>query len=221
MDGTGLLFEPLLRVLPSAVKVTVVRYAPSPSAGYNESVSAIRRELPQDSPFVMVAESFSGPAALRTADLRPPGLRGVVLCSTFVRSPVPAPLRDLHPLVIPALFRVRLWPLVRTLLLGPRPPEDAAALLRTLVREVPSDVLASRAQAVMGVDVRDELRRCPAPILCLTAGDDRVVPWWCADLICALRPDVKHVVLRGPHLLLQTAPREAAAAILAFAASLG
>src|SRR5262249_52151039 len=87
MDGTGILLEPLLELLPADLVAKVVSYPANEPCGYEGLLKIVRAALPEDGPFILLGESFSGPLAIIAADARPRGLQGVVLCASFVRSP--------------------------------------------------------------------------------------------------------------------------------------
>ena len=65
LDGTGLLFEPLLRALPKEIEATVIRYPGDQRLSYDELLEFLRDQLPRDTPFILLGESFSGPLAIR------------------------------------------------------------------------------------------------------------------------------------------------------------
>ena len=94
LDGTGLLFADFAASFGPEVKVIVASYPTDTPLGYSELESVARTFLPQDQPFFLLAESFSGPIGIAIAASSPPGLLGLVLCCSFARNPVPmlAPL---------------------------------------------------------------------------------------------------------------------------------
>ena len=110
MDGTGRLFEPLLAALPTSLPATAIAYPPGEPLGYEGLLPLVMDAAAQAiGPFVVVGESFSGLLALMLAASRPPFPRGVVLCTSFVRFPLPMPERWRHT-VRPWMFRVQpLW----------------------------------------------------------------------------------------------------------------
>ena len=115
MDGTGLMFEPILRFL-DGFDPRVVRY-PVGLTSYPDCVAFARAQLPVDRPFLLLGESFSGPIAIALAAERPEGLLGLVLCCTFARNPRPA--LAWTALLLRALPPARLsLPLLRYLLFG-------------------------------------------------------------------------------------------------------
>lgn len=218
MDGTGILFEPFLRVLPPAVRPVVVSYPPDLPLGYDDLLPIVLDALPRG-PFVLVGESFSGPLALRAAAAGPAGLVGVVLVATFLTSPIP---RFVRPFLVAPLFDLAPYRLELTLLAGLDASPEIARLLRQARAKVPGAVLTERVRAILGVDATDALRECAAPLLYLRGMRDRLVGRSSLRAIRRARLDVESVSLDAPHLLLQTRPEEAWEAILsttAFSAS--
>jgi pimeloyl-ACP methyl ester carboxylesterase len=213
MDGTGRLFEPLLAALPPTVSPRVVAYPPDRPLGYDDLLPLVEAAAAGPDDFVVVGESFSGPLALMLAARRPPGLRGVVLCASFVRSPFPGPWRAV---VGSWMFRLRPLGLVAWVLLGRYRRGRLIQVLGEAARAASPGALAARARAIAGVDVTAELRSCPVPILYLRASEDRVVRPRCWARVRAVRPDAAVADLPGPHLVLQAAPAAAARVLAAF-----
>jgi pimeloyl-ACP methyl ester carboxylesterase len=218
MDGTGQLFDPLLSALPSSFSPTVVGYPANSPCDYDALFPLVEAALPAGRDFVVLGESFSGPLALRLAARRPAGLRGVVLCASFARSPLPIFAGWFRWLIWPLWFRFVPRPLLRWALLGRFNTARLGELLETAVAAVDPAVMAARARAIVTVDVSLELQSCPVPVLYLSASEDRVVRPRSLTIIRKLYPDVESVTLPGPHLLLQAAPKAAAEAMQRFAA---
>lgn len=93
LDGTGRLFEPLLRALPRNVHASVIGYPASPSHGQNyEVLTEFAGERLGEGPLLLVGESFSGPIAVELAARHPEKVRGLVLAVSFLTPPVPSRL---------------------------------------------------------------------------------------------------------------------------------
>ncbi len=166
-----------------------------------------------------MGESFSGPLALMVAARRPAALRGVVLCASFIRSPLPWFPSALEMLVGRTTFALAPGFVRSSLLLGRHASPRLRSLLHRAHGLVDPGVMAARARAILHVDVSSALRDCSAPLLYLRSGQDRMVSENSWRLVAELRPDARVEVLPGPHLLLQTHPAEAIAAIERFLAS--
>src|SRR5262249_21879992 len=179
------------------------------ACGYAELLSLLEAAVPAGREFILLGESFSGPLALLLAARRPPGLRGVILCASFARSPLPRFVRWLGGLVWPCWFRAAPTSLVCRTLLGRYRTPPLSRIVRTALAPVGPAVLAARARAIVAVDVGKELRACPVPLLSLSATEVRLIPPRSLAHIRRLYPAVEQVSLAGPHLLLQVAPEQA------------
>mgnify|MGYP001267677115 CR=1 FL=1 len=216
LDGTGLLFGPLLGALPSAVSPIVVSYPADKLLCYSELLPLVLGALPTDRPFVLLGESFSGPLAVMAAAARPAGLVGVVLCASFIRNPHPY-----VPSVLAAAVRspvLRLLPQfsqVKALLAGYSSPSLRSLTREALARVAPA-VLAGRIREVLRVNVAQQLRACTVPILYVRARSDFVVPAWNITAIRKVCPGLQVVSLPGPHMVLQASAKAAAVALTHF-----
>jgi pimeloyl-ACP methyl ester carboxylesterase len=214
MDGTGDLFAPLIDALGPDVAATVVRYPDEPLdyAGHEEFA---RSALPADRPFVLLGESFSGPIAISIAARAPHGLRGYVLCSSFVSCPRPT-LRVLRPLLgllppqrVPSAVAVHF-------LMGRFATPELRKMHAFALQRVSARTLVARLKAIAGVDVRDMLDRVRVPGLYLRATEDRLVPTSAAPTFTNVGSKVRVVDIEAPHFLLQANPTAAASAIREF-----
>jgi pimeloyl-ACP methyl ester carboxylesterase len=163
--------------------------------------------------FFVLGWSFSGPLALMLDAREPRRTRGVILCSSFVRPPLPGWLR--LATVAPTVGLLRLARRAPSRLLGPRSKSLARARAMTWAR-VPSRVVAQRARAILGVDARDLLRRCGAPVLYLGASRDSIVSRRNAEDIARERPATQVATIEGHHLALFTNAGAAAETIATF-----
>jgi pimeloyl-ACP methyl ester carboxylesterase len=214
MDGTGALFKPLISALGDKFTIRLVRY-PDQALGYAALATVARRALPAKGPFLILAESFSGPIAVALAAANPPGLRGVILSSSFVRNPRPT-CGVLRPLV--NLLRIKSIPfsILNHLLLGLHSTAPLRSALRAAFGEIAAHTCRSRIRAVLSVDVSAKLGQVKVPLLYLLAAEDRLVPESASKAMLQVRPDMQVISISAPHLLLQVAPRTAANVIQVF-----
>ncbi|MDZ4683716.1 MAG: alpha/beta hydrolase [Planctomycetaceae bacterium] len=216
LDGSGVLFRPLLPHLPAEWQPVVVSYPPDEALSYEDLLPLVLSRLPTDAPFAILGESFSGPLAIMAAATRPPNLRRVILSASFIRSPLWFRLKGLHRLIYPQLLvGFPLLARAKTLLSRHSTPE-VRQLLREALAEVQPEVLAERLRSVLLVDVSKQLVECPVPILYLRGDEDFVVPHHNAAEIQALAPSMQIAKIPAPHLVMQTQPALAAAAMAEF-----
>jgi pimeloyl-ACP methyl ester carboxylesterase len=220
LDGTGEMFGPLLPELPDWLLPIVVRYPRDKAWGYAQLLPLAARSLPTDTPSVILGESFAGPLAVMLARRGPPGLRGLILCASFVRNPLRLVPSWLSAAAVTPLFR--LWPPLLAVRSYPRRREFGQLLPLALaaIRSVRPEAVAARVRALMTVDVREDLRTLDLPLLYLEALHDQIVRGHNVEGIKKLRPDAQVVRFDTRHFLLQLEPRRAAAAIVSFVESL-
>jgi pimeloyl-ACP methyl ester carboxylesterase len=219
LDGTGRLFAPLVQVLSHGHPTQVVAYPADEPMGYDELEQWVRQVLPTDEPFVLVAESFSGPVAMAIAASPPAGLRGLVLCATFARNPIPA-LAGFRWFI--PLMPVRAAPgrLLGWFLLGRMSSSAWRCAITSTLASVSVRAIRSRLSAVLSVDAAAALASACVPVLYLRASHDRVVPLSATKLIAETLPSTQVVSIDGPHFLLQANPTAAGRAIGDFLASI-
>jgi pimeloyl-ACP methyl ester carboxylesterase len=217
LDGTGDLLVPFAITAGRCFEVRVLRYDHERDQRYARLASALRPALPQDRRFVLVAESFGSPLALRLAAEAPEGLTAVVLVNGFVRAPASLARAALAlPLVRGLAHTLARAPdaALRRYLLGDDAPLELVSLLRRTLRSVPASTLAARLSALATCDESECYLRSTAPMFYLRSTEDRLLGGAALETLEYLRPGLCVATLAGPHLLLQREP-EAASAVLA------
>ena len=207
LDGTGDLFRPLLDVIPARYATRVVTYPVDRFVPYADLLGIVEQQLGDEDDVVLVAESFSGPLAVRYAAAHPDRVAAMVLCASFVRPPSWGWLRWF---LVPALFRAPPpGVVIRRLMVGRDAPDSLVRAVRAAVARVSPAVIAGRLKDVAAVNCAAALRGSRAPLLYLAATRDALVGNSAVDAVRAARPGVRVGRVEGPHLLLQRAPAEA------------
>lgn len=217
LDGTGDLFTSFVSALPSTLEPRVVRYPADRFLSYEGLFPFVTEAIPEVRPFVLLAESFSTPLAVRLAATNPSNLTALIICAGFIKNPVPGLLPWMKTLVRPSLFsfsppRFAL----EYFLIGAHASHELRDTVRRAVRSVPPDVIASRVRAVMACDARDELSQVRVPTLYLQAEQDRLVRKQCFQEIQQIKRDTILASIPAPHLVLQREPSKAADLIVRF-----
>ncbi|MEM7707806.1 MAG: alpha/beta hydrolase [Pseudomonadota bacterium] len=197
------------------LKSEVVRYPTSEPLDYLELEEIVLAKLPQATPYLLVAESFSGPIAVSIASANPSGLVGLVLCASFVVNPVPY-LRVFSPL----LGMLPMWSpsaILSTLLMGRFRTEALVKETQGCLKTVSPTVLRHRLQAVLNVDYREKMRKVEVPAIYFRATEDRVVSKRSSQefMDCCTHGEI--IDVEAPHFLLQCCPEVAAGHIERFA----
>jgi pimeloyl-[acyl-carrier protein] methyl ester esterase len=215
LDGTGDLFEPFIAALGDDIRVRVVAYPPDERLNYAQLESVALAQLPPGEPLVLLGESFSGPIAVSLAAAHADRVRGLVMCCTFVSNPRPllAPLEALT-----GAIPVRGVPgrILGRLLFGRYSTPALRSALDRALASVSPRVLRARLACVLGIDVSSRFATISAPILCLRASRDRLVPQVASSLILRLQPSARVHTYDAPHALLQALPLETARDVTAF-----
>jgi pimeloyl-ACP methyl ester carboxylesterase len=213
MDGTGALFARLQPLLDPALGARVVSYPPDRLLGYDELLAGL--DVPGGH-FCVVAESFSGPLGVLLTREYCDRVRGLVLAASFVRSPSPFLMRLAAALVGPLLGRRPPDVVLRAAMLGM--DSDAAEVreLREALESVRPDVVAHRVRELARVDVAEDFVSSSTPTLYIAGAHDRLVSARVMKQLRRLRSDMQCCVLDAPHLVLQRAAVEAAAAVNKF-----
>jgi pimeloyl-[acyl-carrier protein] methyl ester esterase len=215
LDGTGARLAAFLREMERAVPTRVIGYPADRPLGYAELESLVRQALPERERYVLLAESFSGPIAIRVAAAPPPGLAALILCGTFAKNPFPW-LRAVRVLAVRLPFKSLPRWLRAPLLWGSGDPRRAPTRAERASAVVDKEVIRRRLHEVLTVDVTACLADITLPTLILGATRDRIVPRSAARLLVQRTRHAEVEEIDGPHLLLQSRPAESAAAVLRF-----
>ena len=217
IDGSGDLFAPLLAAGPLGFEPRVVGLPPDGPRSYDEYLDVVAEALPRRGTYALLAESFSGPLAVRLAARRPPGLAALVLAATFLDRPLSRWLAPLSPLIGAPLFSLPLLPpTIRLLLTGFDAPDAVVAAIQAAVADVPAAVMGARARQALAADVRAALATTQVPVLYLGPTGDRLLRTDVVADVLAARPDAETALLPGPHTLLQVRPHACLARIEPF-----
>jgi pimeloyl-ACP methyl ester carboxylesterase len=201
LDGTGKLLAPFA----ARCGARVVSYPPDRELTLDQYVSLV--EADRDT--LLVAESFSGPVAIRIAARQE--LAGLVLVGSFVTPPLPRIMRAL-PLTTMTRLQVPDW-VLSFWMLSPYATPEGVRDFREAIGEVRPRVLASRLRLALGVDERETLARTRMPLLDLRGTRDRLVSKGARKSIVQARPDAVIADVEAPHALLYTRPAEGWSAI--------
>src|SRR4051812_17564426 len=199
LDGTGLLFRPLVATL-SGIATKVVTYPNDKALSLDEHACWVIRQLPGDKAVLLAAVIFVG---------------------AFAEPARPLLLR-LAPVVSRAGPLMRNTPafLLRQFCLGGDATVSQLNLLRGALAAVPPQVLSSRL-ALIGARRSWGKANFGVPCLYLQASDDRLVPPSAAEWFRGRFGRFELERVDGPHFLLQARPHECAQRISEFSARIG
>jgi pimeloyl-ACP methyl ester carboxylesterase len=217
LDGTGALFGPLLAVLPEDLIPVVVTYPNDKVLYYEQLMPYIREVMPWNTPYVLLAESFAGPMALKFAAEQPENIDAIVLCSAFfskINAPAPS---------WTSFFTKEKWfetatpeSAIKQLVTGGVCDPPLLASIKSAITSVKPEVLSHRLRLMFETDVTAALQEIRAPLLCLTGSQDKLGSAQATQIVFSVKPETASVTFDTSHLVLQTKPREAIDAILHF-----
>lgn len=220
LEGSSIFFEPLLAALPASVSVHTVEYPSTGPMAYADLLPIVRAAVPAGRPFIVLGWSFGGPLAVLLGADPPPGLRGVIIASSFITNPQPW-LRWLRPFIGAPLVPVfRILASLKALVGGYSSPQ-LRGLQQRVYAVVNARAFAARMRTALTADFRAEWMQIRVPVLYLGASHDVVVPAYCLREMQRLRPGLDVAIIAGPHLALVTNAPEAARRVTAFLVSGG
>ena len=220
LDGTDVLFGPLIESLPPWVCPMVVEYPAGGVNSYEALLEMVDEKVAALESFAILGCSFGGPLAAMIAARRPSQVSALVLCATFILPPRPGlvPYRFLArtPLIalLRTLRRFRYW-------IPGLASNDLRRAKAAIWAKVGAGTLAKRSRAVLGVDARAQLAACRAPLPYLLFTQDEVVPRLSLDGVLAVAPQTQVAEVEASHHGLFTHPADSAARIVGFLNDIG
>jgi pimeloyl-ACP methyl ester carboxylesterase len=215
LDGTDVFFRPLLAALPAWITPRAVCFPPSGANEYPDLLALVRKALAETPTCHVLGWSFSGPLALMLAAAEPDKVQGVILASSFVRSPRSIYTQLRWAAVTPTIWAIRACRRIPVWL--SRSPSDRLRQDKAETwRRVRARMVAARIRALIRVDARESLRQCSRPVLCLAGRDDRIVPGNNVDEMVCVQPSIRVRTIEGKHFAIYTNPVATAVAITDF-----
>jgi len=215
LDGTGTLFTPFIDALPETVTTVSVSYDGINPDSYNAYCDFVVSQLPIDTPYFVLGESFSGPVALLLGSRTPPGCLGLILSCSFASSVTPS--------FLPGKTVVKNIPIsavpvsaIRVALMNTFKQTAASRALDDVLNSLDADIVTTRLQLILDLDIRDKLPSMELPTLVLRASQDKLVGIRSSQEMVDLLPNAQETVIRGPHFLLQTEPNQCADSVVEF-----
>ncbi|WP_413229042.1 alpha/beta fold hydrolase [Arsukibacterium sp.] len=223
MDGTGLLFEPLVKYFQNGTvqehagqdHSLAIQVMPLPTDGaqdYRTLAANVLAQLPTED-FVLIAESFSGGIAACLSQQPVPHLKGIIFVASFLSGPKKLiawlasflPLR--HLTMLPFSGAV-----YRLLMLGKDATPEQMALFQAALNTVPAKVLKARLRII--AQTKYDGFTSDVPAVYIAATQDRLVPPIKKQEFVQAYSNITFAEINGPHFILQANPRDSAAAIV-------
>lgn len=218
MHGSAELFAPLLQALGD-VPTECIEYPTAIPQNYQALEHWMLQHIDWSIPRVLVAESFSGPLALKIAlkiaHKFPQSVQSLVLAASFCSAPRNSTfsLLPLRPLLMLRPTRNML----RHYLLGESATDAQVDALSRILSKIPLKVLSQRIHTILNLEITD----CPTlkhtPMLILQASEDNLISWETQNLLRMRYENATTHWIDAPHMLLQHSATTCAQLIKTFA----
>jgi pimeloyl-ACP methyl ester carboxylesterase len=210
MDGTGLLFKPLLDCLSNKIDYRIISL-PQGAQDYATLIEKLAVDLEGEEDLILLAESFSGPIALEFTRRFSGRVKGLIFVASFLNCPNNwlkwlggiLPLKMLIGLPMPNFM-------LRRYLLGSDATAELVELFKEAQGKVDKTLLVERLDAVRQLRIQDDPQPLRLPCFYLEALDDRLLNDRCLEAFYEVFGRVSQRRISGPHLLLQSRPKECA-----------
>lgn len=214
LHGTDKLFSAITKVIPSNVATELIELPASGKQDYSTLTQWLDQQLPGSPKRLLIAESFSGPLAIRLAALRPEQISGIVLCASFCDAPLNPgiamlPLRPLFMVKPPNSA-------LRHFLLGSDASDIELTELRKVIQAISSGTLVKRVRTILNLEESDNPPIDKIPMLILQAQSDNLVPWEAQSRLISSYPKASVHWIESPHLILQREPQQCVTRIQQF-----
>ncbi len=214
MDGTGLLFHPFVKLFPDDFECEIISYPSDKKLTYDQLVNYVKAKLPKE-PFVLLAESFSGPIAYRLACDPSLAIEKIIFAASFITNPNPKlllltkllPLKILLKLPIPKI-------LLKRYCFGIFINKALCNLFFKALRSVRTEVLIDRIKSLNAIKQPTEVIKVPC--LNIIASRDKLLSHEASLEISHFCENTTDIKVSAPHFVLQTIPNNLLINILRF-----
>ncbi len=204
MDGTSLLFEPLIAHVPAGFKVTPLSLRQEPYLSYTDQAEHILSKIESENT-IIVAESYSGRVAYDIAQIQPERIKHIVFAASFLTRPSTLariapflPLQLLKNGIIPS-------PIIGRLAFGRDRSNRLTELLEASLHQVDTAVLRHRLKQISTLQIPTKTIEIPCTYI--RARSDNLVS---AKAVESFKDICSNLTIRevaGSHFILQTNPR--------------
>lgn len=205
-DGTGLLFNDFINKCPPEFTTEVIKIPSDGIQTYENLEERIHPNIPNKSRIVLLGESFSGPLATKIAANQNENIIGLILVSTFIKSPK-SPYFNYLPINMLAKIPIPIC-LMQYLLLGKEKDIGFTNSLKAIRRHLSPDLIKNRMNSILTADETENFLKVKIPIIYFRALHDKLIGYDSLKYLITLRPDIIVEEFETEHLLLQTAPKQ-------------
>lgn len=204
LDGTGLLFKPILDDTQTSLDVKVITYPTNVCLDYIQLVDLVLTQLP-DEDFILVAESFSGYIAYLIGLKKPKHLKHIFFVATFLTNPRPLLLGFSKILPMSLLLKSKIPNfIIKKFLLGQSASEETIKLFKKSIKTVNSNVMAHRLRLIS--ELKAPISSSSIKATYIHASDDKLIDNDSVEIFKKLFLNLTIHKINGTHFLLQSNP---------------
>lgn len=212
LDGTGILFKPLIELLPSDIEPIVISYPNTNKMDYEDLFDFVLRQLPKEEEYILIGESFSGPIANQIALQKPQNLKAVIFVATFLKNPRPLLLNLINFLPLSLLLSLPIPEfIIRLFIFERNSSKELIKLFRQSLSQVSKNTLSFRLREVSHLKTH---LPCNTQAVYIQATNDKLVP---ANSVEIFKDTIDNLTVHkvtGSHFILQTNPSACAKIII-------
>lgn len=214
MDGTGVFFRDFIRQLPAGVKAQVVAYPENAQLSYEQLAEHVRKMIPADQPYIIIAESYSGPVAALLTLGADHNLRAVVFVASFICRPWGRIGRWVAGMLPEFMLHLRppSW-MLRFLLMNASTSAAFVDEVQRTIAGIHPKVLVARIRDALRADFSQAFANSKVRVACILPQNDRLLGDGTLRAFVAARPDIEILHVAGPHFLLQCSAEQCAAVL--------
>lgn len=205
LDGTGILFKPLIELLPSDIEPIVISYPNTNKMDYEDLFDFVLRQLPKMEEFILIGESYSGTIAYQIALQKPENLKSVIFVATFLENPRPLLLNLINFLPLSLLFSLPIPEfIIRLFIFERNSSKELIKLFRKSLSQVSKSTLSFRLREVSHLN-KNHLP-CNTQAVYIQASNDKLVPANSVEIFKDMMANLTVYKVTGSHFILQTNP---------------
>lgn len=217
LDGTRRLFKPFIDALNCKSDLSIIELPSGENQSYDFITQCVREKLPPNEPFILLAESFSGPIAYRLLQDEVKNIITVIFVATFLKRPtflIKLAAKLVAGFMLKRTFVSTL--VVKALMTGFDSTQETLQMFWDTAEQVGIRTLKLRLEAISTLP--RPTQRISRPCYYIQAENDFLVP---RNNFLEFKKHFENIKLyriNGPHLLLQTRANECARVIEEIAA---
>jgi len=214
LDGQAALRAEFIAALAPSLPARCLTY-PDHLSRYDDLLPLIQDQVKEtEGNFILIAESFSGPLALRIAETPPAGLKGIIWVGSFISAPSRLPVCVAHMARFTPVQHRPFRQLMNFAGFGSYGTKETRKLCAEIMQNLPPKTIAGRLKEVLSLSKAPEHAQSTLPALALCASRDRLLNQHSQQAF--EDHGIPTELVTGPHFLLQSRPVEIATRVRRF-----